>query len=224
MRDLLPDELLASGNGLLSTIDQGLRLLSPLVGAGAYALFGGFAIAVVTSVMLLGAALVMLTVRVVETPPDEHREPFWPEVTAGARHIRHVPVLARMTVVMGVAFGVTGLANTAVFAVVDQGLHRGSEFFGVLAAIQGGGSVVGGIVAASLIARTGERGAVRGRAGVARRGDGGRRRPQRARGVRVDGARRRQRAVDRGGVHHPAPAAHAGSPARSRARPPPTWR
>lgn len=160
VRDLLPDDLLASGNGLLSTIDQGLRLLSPLAGAGAYALFGGFAIAVVTSVMLAGAALVTMTVRVVETPPDDHREPFWPEVTAGARHIRHVPVLARMTVVMGVAFGVTGLANTAVFAVVDQGLHRGSEFFGVLAAIQGGGSVLGGIVAASLIARTGERMAV----------------------------------------------------------------
>jgi MFS family permease len=69
VRDLLADDQLASGNALLSTIDQALRLVSPLVGAGAYALFGGFAIAAVTSVSLLVAAAIMSTVRVTESPP-----------------------------------------------------------------------------------------------------------------------------------------------------------
>ena len=37
VRDLLDDDQLASGNGVLSTIDQGMRLLSPLAGAAVYA-------------------------------------------------------------------------------------------------------------------------------------------------------------------------------------------
>jgi MFS family permease len=62
-----------------------------------------------------------------------------------------------VTLALGFAFAMTGLANTTIFAVIEQGLGRGSEFFGVLAAIQGGGSVVGGVTAALLIHRWGER-------------------------------------------------------------------
>jgi MFS family permease len=159
IRDMLADEQLASGNGLLSTIDQGLRLVSPLVGVGAYAAFGGFAIAWVTALMLVIAASVMTTVRLVESTPPP-REPFWPEISAGVRHIRSVPVLARVTVAMGIAFGITGLANTVVFAMIDKGLHRGSEFFGVIAALQGFGSIIGGITAALIIGKLGERGVI----------------------------------------------------------------
>lgn len=160
VKDMLADDQLASGNGILNTIDQGLRLLSPLVGAGAYALFGGFAISVVTFVMLAIAAAVITTLQVDESAPDHERVPFWEEVTAGARHIRRVPVLSRVILALGFAFAMTGLANTTIFAVIDQGLGRSSEFFGVLAAIQGGGSVLGGITAAGLIHRLGERSAI----------------------------------------------------------------
>jgi MFS family permease len=158
VRDLLADDQLASGNGVLSTIDQGMRLLSPLAGAAVYAAFGGFAIAVLTASALAVAALIMATLRVDETPPvaAADRERFWPELTAGARHIRSVPVLARLTVAMAVAFAVTGFSNSAIFAAIDQGLGRGSSFFGVLAAIQGGGSVLGGITAAAVVRRLGE--------------------------------------------------------------------
>jgi MFS family permease len=160
VRDLLTDDQLASGNGLLSTIDQGLRLLSPLLGAGVYGLFGGAALAVATSTILIAAAVATTTVRLSEKISTDEREPFWPEITAGVRHIRRVPVLARVTTAMAVALSVTGFANIAIFAVIDQGLHRSSEFFGVLASIQGGGSVLGGLTAAAVIARLGERGAM----------------------------------------------------------------
>ena len=160
VRDLLDDADLASGNGILATIDQGLRLLSPLVGAGAYVLFGGFAIAVITSSTLVIAAVVMLTVRIQESAPSKERESFWGEFLGGARHIRSIPVLTRLVVALGVAFAITGLANVTIFAVVEQGLGRSSGFFGVLAAIQGGGSVLGGVTAAALIHRFGERAVV----------------------------------------------------------------
>ncbi|MEQ1700586.1 MAG: MFS transporter [Ilumatobacteraceae bacterium] len=160
VRDLLADDQLASGNALLNTTDQALRLASPLVGAGAYALWGGFAIAGVTSVMLLTAAAVASTVKVVESPPTTERSPFRTEVTAGFRHLRSVPLLARLTLATAAAFGITGLANVVVFALVDEGLGRDSEFFAVLAAIQGAGAVVGGLTAAAVIRRLGERNTV----------------------------------------------------------------
>lgn len=161
IKDMLDDSQLATGNGIINTIDQGLRLLSPLVGAGAYALWGGFAISVVTFVSLAIAAIVFATLRLEESEPEKDADlTFWDEVAAGLRHIRSVPVLSRMTLALGVAFAMTGLANTTIFAVIEQGLGRGPEFFGVLASIQGGGSVLGGVTAAFLIHRMGERSVV----------------------------------------------------------------
>ncbi len=45
LRDLLDDDELAGANGPLTTLDQGLRLVTPLAGAGVYALYGGGAVA-----------------------------------------------------------------------------------------------------------------------------------------------------------------------------------
>src|SRR5690606_35933703 len=162
LRDMLADDELAAANGTLSTIDQGLWLLTPLVGAGLYTLFGGAAVAVLTSAMLAVAAVAMVTVRVDETPasPSGERERFVREVAAGVRHIRSVPGLAQTVLLVGVAFAATGLANSTIWAVIDDGLELGSEFFGVLASIQGGGSVLGGLTAAWLIRRGGERMAI----------------------------------------------------------------
>lgn len=159
IRDLLPDEQLAGANGLLQTIDQGLRLLSPLAGAGLYAVFGGTAIAVLTASMLAVAAIIVLTVRMQEsgpTPVDE-RGTFLMEFTAGLRHIRATPQLFGLTAVLAVAVGITGFANSTIFAAIDEGLGRGSEFFGVLASVQGAGAVVGGLTSAYVIRRLGER-------------------------------------------------------------------
>lgn len=161
LRDLLDDDQLAGANGLLTSLDQGLRLLTPLAGAGVYALYGGGAVAVLTASMLVVAALMLLTVRVDESPPTPaaEREGFRRELTAGFRHLRATPQLADLILLLGVAVAVTGLANSTVFAVVD-GLGMPSEFFGVIASIQGGGSIVGGLTVALLIGRTGERTAV----------------------------------------------------------------
>ncbi|SED59046.1 MFS transporter [Jiangella alba] len=161
LRDMLDDDDLAGANGLLTTLDQGLRLLTPLAGAGVYALYGGGAVAVLTASMLVIAALLVLTVRVDESPPApaDEREGFRRELTAGFRHLRDTPQLADLTLLLGVAVAITGLANSTTFAVVEA-LGMPSEFFGVLASVQGGGSIVGGLTVALLIGRTGERTAV----------------------------------------------------------------
>lgn len=93
--------------------------------SGAYALFDGLAISVVTFMMLAMAAVIFATLHVDETPPEkEEGQTFWEEVAKGVRHLRGVPVLARMTLALGVAFAMTGLANTTIFAVIEQGSSR----------------------------------------------------------------------------------------------------
>ncbi|WP_053206829.1 MFS transporter [Jiangella muralis] len=161
LKDMLDDDDLAGANGLLTTLDQGLRLLTPLAGAGVYALYGGGAVAVLTASMLVIAALVVLTVRVDESAPTPaaEREGFRRELTAGFRHLRATPQLADLMLLLAIAVAITGIANSTTFAIVEA-LGLPSEFFGVLASIQGGGSIVGGLTVALLIRRTGERTAV----------------------------------------------------------------
>ena len=159
VKDLVPAEHLAGANGLLTTIDQGLRLVSPLVGAALYATFGGIAIASLTAGSLIIAAVVVATIRIVETgptPPDQ-RSSFTSEFTAGLRHIRQTTGLAQFTLWVAIATAITGFANTSIFAAIDQGLDRPSEFFAVVASVQGVGSIIGGITSAILISRLTER-------------------------------------------------------------------
>jgi len=157
LRDLLPDEDLATANAALSTIDQGLRLLSPLVGAGIYAAYGGGSLALLASATFLAAVVALCTVRIAESDPKEHpREHFRREFTAGFRHVRSTPLLLRLVIGIAVTFAVIGTYDTIVFAVVEDGLGREPAFFGVLMSLQGGGSILGGLTAALLVRRLGE--------------------------------------------------------------------
>jgi MFS family permease len=157
LKDLLPDEDVATANAALSTIDQGLRILSPLVGAGIYAAVGGGALSLLAASTFLVAAGALLTVRVDESDPHEHpRESFRREFTAGFRHVRATPLLRQLVVAVVVAFAVTGAYDSITFAVVDSGLGREPAFFGVLMSLQGGGSVLGGLSAVLLLRRLGE--------------------------------------------------------------------
>jgi len=158
VRDLLPDEQLASGNGLLSTIDQALRLLSPLVGTALYAVWGPHAVILLTSVAFVIAAGLLATMKVTESEPEtaEQRGSYWTELTAGFRHLAGVLVLGRLTIVVAIAFGATGLVNVAIFPAIEQGLGLPSEALGPLVSVQGVGAVVGGLTAATLIGRSGE--------------------------------------------------------------------
>lgn len=158
VRDLLPDEHLASGNGLLSSIDQSLRLVSPLIGAGLYAVWGPHAVVLLTATSFLIAAGLLATVQVVESEPEtaEQRGTYWTELTAGFRHLAAVAVLGRLTIVLAIAFGVTGLVNVTVFPILEQGLGLPPEALGPLTSLQGVGAVVAGLTAAAVIGRWGE--------------------------------------------------------------------
>lgn len=159
IRDLLPDEHLASGNGLLTSIDQALRLFSPLLGTGLYALAGPDAVIWLTAACFVVAAVVLARMQVSESPPQSaaERGPYWHEVSAGFRHLANTPLLGRLTLLLALACAGAGLVNAAVFPALEQGMGLPAAALGVVVSCQGVGAVAAGLTAAWAIGRWGER-------------------------------------------------------------------
>lgn len=155
LKDLLPDDQLATANAAMQTLTQGLRLVSPLAGAGIYSALGGGALAVFDAATFAVAVAALASIRVEESRPGRAGAPAGPFL-AGFRHIRAVALLAQVTVASAVAFAVLGLYETVAFAIIDQGLHRPPSFFGVLTSVQGVGAIAGGLIASRLSRHLGE--------------------------------------------------------------------
>jgi MFS family permease len=160
LKELLADELLATANGALRTVAEGLRLGGPLAGAALFAALGGAAVAVTDAATFLVAAAAIARMRLAEDPPPRTDRSPLAELSAGLTHIRAEPALRRLLSACAVAFLVVGLTESVFFAVVQYGLHRPPAFIGVLASAQGAGCVAGGLTAARLIGRVGELAAV----------------------------------------------------------------
>lgn len=155
LKIMLPEELLADANGALTSTREGLRVIAPLAGAGLYALLGGGAVAVLDSATFAASVFFLARMRVPEerpAPPEHH---FVREVTAGMRHIRDTLPLRQIVVGVGVALLVVGFSETLIFSVIAA-LGQKPSFFGIMATIQGTGSIAGGVTAAPALRRFGE--------------------------------------------------------------------
>ena len=149
-------DLLGSANSAMQTMQQGLRLVTPLLGVGALAAFGARPVIVGDVVTFLVAAGTLLALRTRETTPARTRQRWLTEVTAGARHIRGTAVLRQVTVAGALIVTTFGFSETVIFAVVADGLRRPTSFLGVLTTAEGVGAIAAGSVAAALIRRLGE--------------------------------------------------------------------
>ncbi len=103
------------------------------------------------------AAAATAALRWREDGPTRGAERPWAAITAGLRHIAVTPPLRRVVAAVVIGASVFGFFETVQFAVVGAGLHRSPAFLGVLTAAQGGGAVLGGLLAAPAMARTSER-------------------------------------------------------------------
>lgn len=156
LRDMLTDEHLDRANAVLTTIDQGLRIITPMVGAGLYVWWGGRALGLGVAVLLVITAVVLLTVRAEESTPERgSEESMMRQTMAGFAHLRQIPVLWRIVTVTAISFGVVGVFDTVLFEIVEHGLGRPAAFFAVLATVQGGGAIVGGVTSAAVLRRWG---------------------------------------------------------------------
>jgi MFS family permease len=160
IKELVPDELLGSANGLFSSVRQLLRLCGPLVGAGLFAAYGGRAVALVDILSFAAAAGALAILTIAEARPVRTRLRWLHEAGAGVRHLHQVPALRQTTTAFGISMLALGAVDTMVFAYVDEGLHEPPTFLGVLVSVQGVGVLIGALFAPRVMARLGEVAAV----------------------------------------------------------------
>ena len=156
MTVILPRDLLGEANGIFQSVREGLRLIAPLIGAGIYAATGGGAVAVLDAASFVAVVVALLALRTPEPRFEREEHHFLAEVLAGARHILATNALLKIILTCGVCLLVVGFSETVIFAVLDQGLHKPTSFFGVLSSLQGVGAIVGGVTAARVLRRVGD--------------------------------------------------------------------
>lgn len=155
LKDFLPSEDAAPARSLLFSASEGVRIVSPAVGAGVYLALGGTALALMGAGTFVVAALLLASISIVESPPEPAGERFRTSVVAGFHYIRRVPLLLRLSLTVVAFMAVIGLLETAVFA-ATEGLGKQAAFLGVITSFQGGGSVAGGLLAGKLSQRWSE--------------------------------------------------------------------
>lgn len=157
--ELVPADARGRVNGLRLTIQEGAKLLAPLLGAALFAAAGGPVVAAVDAGTFLFAAAAVAVLRSRDVPRvrDTGGGPGWrAEVFAGLAHLRRTPALGRLVVVGALAMAASGFTVAAQYALVDA-LHRPPAFLGVLTSLLGAGSVVAGLLSGFVLRRTSER-------------------------------------------------------------------
>jgi MFS family permease len=153
---MLPEEQLADANAVLQTASEGSRLIAPLVGAGLYAAVGGQSVAALDAATFLASAVFLAVLRLREARPLAPEHHLLTQLVAGIAHIARRPGLRRIVLTVAATLLVVGFAETAIFAVLQKGIHRPPAFLGVLSAAQGVGAIAGALVAAKLIRSAGD--------------------------------------------------------------------
>ncbi|MFG3300543.1 MFS transporter [Micromonospora chersina] len=153
---VVPGELLGDFNGLRMTVNEGMKLVAPLAGAGLFAAYGGHPVVLLDAGTFALAALLLILIRVREAPPPPP-EPWTRQLAEGLGHLRRHAPLRHLVACTGAAMLLIGINGALAYAVVDEGLHRPPEFNGVLGTAQGVGSLAGGLAAGALLRRLGDR-------------------------------------------------------------------
>lgn len=154
---LLPADLLGEANSALQLARQGLRIITPLLGAGLLAWIGPAPVILLDAGTFVAAAGTLLAIRLREDRPRGGTARLTAEITAGIRHVAGTASLRRLAIAGVIAASVFGFFESVDFAVVSQGLQQSPAFLGVLTAAQGIGAVIGAILATPVMRRTSER-------------------------------------------------------------------
>src|SRR5690606_39546162 len=101
VRDLLDDDALAGGNGVLTTVDHAFRLVSPLLGTALYVAAGPRAVVLVTAACFALTAVLLTRVAVVYTPAaPANSTRYWADLSRGLHHLRQTAPLGALTLVI----------------------------------------------------------------------------------------------------------------------------
>jgi MFS family permease len=155
----VPSEGLGRLNSLRTSVQEGMKLVAPLAGAGLFTALGGGSVAVLAAVALLIAAWLYTRIRVHGSAAGGTRlkNGVLKQTLEGLRFLAGDARLRPVVAIAALAVAVSGLANAASYVVITADLHRPAAFAGVLAAAQGAGSIVSGILGGRMLERAGER-------------------------------------------------------------------
>jgi MFS family permease len=156
LRALLPDEQLATANGVRQTGNELMRLLSPLAGAGLFSLVGPRAVVSFQLCAYVAAAFLLFRLRAAGDVVVRERLHWRAELAAGVRHVWTTSPLRRLVGSIAVVLLVVGFLETISFALVTQGLHHSASYVGVVFMAQGLTAVPGGLTAGLAVRRLGE--------------------------------------------------------------------
>lgn len=154
----VPAETLGRLNGLRTMLNEGAKLVAPLLGAGIFVLAGGGVLALVDAATFLVAVTAYARMRVVDAVPERSGTHWLADLRAGLRHVWDNRALATMLVGSGIVLAFNALRTAAMFTVVDETLDMPPAFLGVLTAMQGVGSILGGLLSVALLRRPGREG------------------------------------------------------------------
>nr|AZF85943.1 MFS transporter [Catenulispora sp.] len=153
---MLPDELLGDANATLQTAEQGLRVLTPIAGAGLIAWVGPKPVVLIDAVTFVIAGIAVASLKIRESAVSMAGH-WMDEFTAGMRHIRQTEALRKLLLAGVIALIAFGLIQPTLYAIVANGLHRSPPFLGVLQVAMGVGGIVGGLLSMAIQDKIGER-------------------------------------------------------------------
>lgn len=152
---LLPEELLGSANGVSQALAQGQRLITPALGVGLLALYGGGAVALLDAATFAAGTACWACVKVEEDSSPPTTTHWWQETAAGFAFLARTPVLRQLTIGLTLGVFVMGVFETLGFAISTTGLHHSPSWAGVIVTSMGVTGIVGGLSAGTVIARIG---------------------------------------------------------------------
>jgi MFS family permease len=146
-------------NAATQTAYEGARLAAPLAGAILYVL-GGITLVIIIDVasfaVAIGLFLVLLPkVRRFATSGGRSTSlsSYLHELLAGVRLIRENAAARTLVISAALSLLAIGLIGSSLYAVITNGLGRGSAFAGVMVTAQGVGGVIGAVMAPNIIRR-----------------------------------------------------------------------
>jgi MFS family permease len=153
---LVPDDLLAEANTMLQVGSQGMRIFTPLIGAGLLAWVGAAPVILLDAGTFVAAACCLAALSLREPRPAPAGSSWRADLTAGIRYAWQTHVLRKLLVTTVLALTVIGFMETISFAVVSEGLHKSPPFLGVLVALQAAGAIAGAVIVPAIMKRIGE--------------------------------------------------------------------